>query len=516
MLDVGPARLLVLAEDSAYWPLTRLAIYGHPDLSAVGQVAVELPYYRVAERINDALRAANRENESVNQDITFLRNQLAERTQQLEELEAQPIRDIPGETFTATQERDLPPQTDPLAGWQAASPVAQVVPPRQDVRDAYVQELWQSATAWKEYAEQLQAEVERASQGVSEREVELSLRLDEVENALRESQLALGEVEREVPAMEAAAAQLRAELAERVAYIKQVSDELRERERLLDEFGAEMSQRVEELHLAKREVSSARETLAGYEQKKDKVERETLNLDQAVREKSARIQLLEREAVAHKIEISSLDKENSKLLMAKAKVDQKVVELVAQLASAQAGPGPDKDEVPPADQAAKPAPAPAKETAAKDAGPKRKRRKPAAKAKPNSPEQVEAPAVEADPKPRRTRRRRPAAPAATDEAASSDAAPKPTRRRRKPAAKDSAVAESPAEKPAAKKVAKKPGAKKPGAKKPSAKKPSAKKPGAKKPARARREQPPEQPELALDSPAEDTATKPRRTRRPKA
>jgi len=312
-------------------PLARIAVYGL-GLGQVEQRLVELPYTEVAERIEQTVGEYGRAREATSQENESLRAQLTERVRAAEQLETQLNIERERNT-TATFEAVGNAASSLLYGWTGAAQ-QQRQPTNDPETEAYVQELWQSACDWKEHAERLTEQLREAGSVVSEREAELSRQISQLRGNLESESAKRNQLEGEVPALKAQLESAAKEGVQRDEYLSQLRTRLEEKESRLDQFAEEMAVHLEDLHVTKRELDRANQSLDSVAEKKEKVAKETVNLDQAVRTKSARIQTLEREAMSRNIEISALEKEAGRLLKAKAEADRETKELKDKLAKA--------------------------------------------------------------------------------------------------------------------------------------------------------------------------------------
>ena len=324
----NPDQTILRGEEHLKQPLARVSVFGR-ERAEVFQTFVELPYAVVASRVDETIQQATSEHESVRHDLTFLRSELLERTARVEQLERQLALAREEAASALISGSDL--DSALLTGWRQRDAIQKTPPLENDTREAYIQELWQSACDWKEYAERLQREVADQGDIISEREGELSRQLEHLGAALRSEQTEKEELANRLPALKDQVTRLDSQSRERDRYLNDLKAALDEREAKLDQFTQEMEQSLETMHLTKRELDRAKESLSGFEAKKEEVKKETVSLDEAVRTKSARIQTLEREAVGNNVKIASLEKENGRLLKAKAQVDRQVAALKKEL-----------------------------------------------------------------------------------------------------------------------------------------------------------------------------------------
>jgi SAM-dependent methyltransferase len=296
-------------------------------------------------------------------------------------------------------------------------------------QDPRIRELWESAAAWQQYAEELQTQLQSVTAGDSDRENALQRKVEQLRTELYNAKQAAADADRAFAATREALSRSREELQERRKYAESLQDRVDGGQRQLDEFIAEAKEAFDERNQLRRELELAQEKVV-------KVETNTLApkaplaFDVEIRKLNRTITTLEREKVTHKVEILALEKEHAELAQAKSALDRKLTALESGSAlrttskSEKAAPSPQLRKKTAAPQARKKAAAPKPRKAVtpkprKAAPPKPKKTtaaKPKKKASASQPKKkVVAPKPQkaASPKPKKTTAAKPEKKAAT-------------------------------------------------------------------------------------------------------
>lgn len=239
---------------------------------------------------------------SLEQEVHNLRHQLSETRQRLDEARSQPF-----------GKDDAP--TNPLL-------VLPDVLEQQQQRETYIQDLLTSLSAWKAHAEQLRQQVAHrpAPRPVLGQQATAHLDVLEQTVSLQEAELARLQTE-EVAAMEAEA-RATAELRERNKRNAELQKQLEDSEEQLRQFSVEVEDMLKTNHRLQRKAEKLEERLAEFDNKELKTRQDSVSLEQQIRDKSSKLQAFEREKMGFKIELTALQKENTRLIQAKTELDR--------------------------------------------------------------------------------------------------------------------------------------------------------------------------------------------------
>ncbi|MBN1944148.1 MAG: methyltransferase domain-containing protein [Bradymonadales bacterium] len=311
----------------------RLLAFGLSPDQTCGQL-IPLPYYETAGQIEQMIREAHQELEMLQANKAVLEEELRDQDREIQQLEDQAnllqreIEVLQNDLQQAEDQQALleePPSslmafpTDLTLDWQ---------------EEAQVQEIWEAATRWQEYAESLRAEFDRFTAEQRERELEAQRQLAQLEEALTFLKEEHASCSGELATSQEALARSKEEILRRDQRIETLENDLVERERRLDQFTQEVSTTIEESQQVKRDLAAAESRLAEVRTSQTKVQETSIGLDKEIRSKNAQIQTLERERMAMRVEMAALERENEKLSIAKAALDRQLATQPEELSSA--------------------------------------------------------------------------------------------------------------------------------------------------------------------------------------